>query len=153
MEFPSNKPVQRATWILLKYALAATVILCLASQFRWLDVVWTNTFGYFDFTTNQTGAFFIFQPPQPGMGSLNQLRTGEYDDEFGVPNWERRFQFFDSLRTPVFSGPGIGGLSIYPPAVKYRFYALYLNHSYVLFFAAAIYSIARFSIRRRVTGN
>lgn len=149
----SNKPVQRAALIFLRYMLAATAILCQTSHFRWLDIVWTNSIGDFEFTFNQTGSFFIFQPPQPGMGSWNQFRTGEYDDESGVPIWDRRLQHLNDLRPSVLRAAGIGFWLIFPPAFRYRFYALYLNHSYFPFFSVVIYLIARFFIRHRATGK
>ena len=149
MNLADSHPVQRATLIFLKYMLAVSAVLCLASQFRWLDVVWTNTAGYFDFVTNQSGAVFIWQPPQSGMGALNQFRSGDFDDDY-APHHERRLHFLDTLCLPVFSGPGIKGWAIFPPSVKFRFYAMYLNHLYGLLFAAGSYAFARFYGRRRV---
>lgn len=83
------------------------------------------------------------------MGTLNQFRSGDDDD----PNCERRFHFLDSLRLPIVSGPGIKGWAISPPAVKFGFYVLYLNHLYGVLFAAGSYAFARFCMRRRLKVN
>jgi len=152
MELADSHPGQRATLIFLKYMLAVSAVLCLASQFRWLDVVWTNTAGYFDFVTDQSGTVFIWQPLQSGMGALNQFSSGDFDDDY-VPNCERRFHLLDSLSLPVVSGPGIKVRAIFAPALKFRFYALYINHLYGLLFAAGSYAFARFYVRRRLKSN
>lgn len=59
MELADSHPGQRATLIFLKYMLAVSVVLCLASQFGWANVDWANTAGYFDLATDQSGTVFI----------------------------------------------------------------------------------------------
>ena len=132
--------------------LAVSVVLCLASQFRWLDVVWTNTAGCLDFVTDQSGTAVMFTPPQHGIVSCNQFGSGNYNDVY-VPSIERRFHFLDSLSLPVVSAPGIKGWANLPPATKIRFYALYLNHLYFLLLAEGSYAFARFYVRRRLKTN
>lgn len=149
MELADRHPVQRATLIFLKYILAVSAVLCLASQFGWVDIDWANTAGYFDLATDQSGTVFIWHPPQPAVVTFNQFRSGDYDDD-DVPNCEKRFHFLDSLSLPVVNCPGIKGWAIFPPSVKFRFYALYLNHLYGVLFAAGSYAFARFSVRRRL---